>query len=147
MNRQAVNPETIEKQVQEYFKHCEESVEVRELKNGDKRIRKESPSIIGLAVWLDVDKGTIYNLMNKDYIDSVTVYGDDDKKLIFNTLSRARERIEQSLLQRAVDGDCDTRIASLLLSTYGYTQKVDAGGAITVRIDGASGTESADWSR
>ena len=59
MNRQAVNPETIEQQVQDYFKHCEESVEIRELKNGDKRIRKESPSIIGLAVWLDVDKGTI----------------------------------------------------------------------------------------
>lgn len=147
MNRRAINPETIEKQVREYFKHCDESVEVRELKNGDKRIRKESPSIIGLAVWLDVDKGTIYNLMDKDYIETVTVYSDEDKKLIFNTLSRARERIEQSLLQRAIDGDCDTRIASLLLSTYGYTQKVDAGGAITVRIDGATGDDAGDWSR
>lgn len=46
----------IEQMVENYFEHCENTKEVRELKNGDTRIRQEQPSMIGLAVWLDVSR-------------------------------------------------------------------------------------------
>ena len=111
------DPQELREKVDAYFKHCEDSKKVYELKNGDIKIRQEFPTMIGLAVWLHVSKDTLYSYINQepkeDSLDSSTL------KELSDTLSYARNRVAQSLSQTSMSGDADAKIASMLLNAMG----------------------------
>ena len=65
---------------------------------------------------------------------------------IADMLAGARRRIERELITAALNGDCDPRIAALLLSSYGYgKEQTDA--TVTVRVEGAGGPDVEGWSK
>lgn len=112
------DPEALSKKIDAYFKHCEESKKIYELKSGDIKVRQEYPSMAGLSLWLDVDRNTLYSYMNEE----VKVQNSDEvTKQISNTLLRAREHIKQALIQASIMGDADSRISGLLLNAMGET--------------------------
>ena len=113
------NPEELRKQIDAYFKHCEDSKKVYELKNGDIKIRQEFPSMAGLTVWLGCSRDTLYSYINLD--EKVSQDGDITKQ-ISDTIISARERIKKSLVQCSMSGDADSRIAGMLLTAMGETQ-------------------------
>lgn len=112
------DPVELQERINAYFKHCEESKKIYELKNGDIKIRQEFPSMAGLSLWLDVDRNTLYSYMNEE---EKVQNSSDINKQISNTLLRAREHIKQSLVQSSMSGDADSRIAGMLLTAMGET--------------------------
>ena len=138
------DPVDLQQKVDAYFEHCEESRTERELKNGDIRVRQESPSMIGLAVWLHCSTDTINSYIRHE--DKSSQIPDED---IYNnisaTLSRARDRCAASLAQRATDGDCDSRTAALLLNSYGVVPKAEVNARTTIVIEGASAADVDEW--
>nr|DAX12954.1 MAG TPA: DNA packaging protein gp3 [Caudoviricetes sp.] len=140
MGRKCVlrDAKAIEKRVQAYFDHCDSTRQERTLKSGDLRIRQEHPSMIGLAVWLGISKVTLYSYIRGE------IEGADER--IVSLLSRARDRIEEHVVQAAANGDYDARIAGLVLSGYGYGKPQEEQ-TVTVRVQAATPKEVDDWSR
>lgn len=112
------NPDELEQKVEAYFKHCEDSKKVYELKNGDIKIRQEFPTMTGLAVWLNVHRDTLYSYINGEFRED---NDEDVTKRLSDTLIHARNRIATSLMQTSMSGDADSKIASLLLNAMGET--------------------------
>lgn len=67
------DPVDLQQKVDAYFEHCENSRTERELKNGDIRVRQESPSMIGLAVWLHCSTDTINSYTKIVFHDTLLV--------------------------------------------------------------------------
>lgn len=141
--RKYTDPEQLERDVQAYFDHVEspENKQDYELKNGGTLTRyKQTPSMIGLAVWLDVDKATLYRMLDGDKMELL----DEDVKIkMCDTLKRARDRIEQTTLDRAQSGDFQPKIAAMVLTAMGYEKPADDR-AVVVKIQGA-GTD--EWAK
>lgn len=130
------DPVELQEKINAYFKHCEESKKVYDLKNGDIKVRQEYPSMAGLSLWLDVDRSTLYNYMNEEYNANDGI-GEECNKQIIHTLLRAREHIKQSLVQASILGDADSRIAGMLLTAMGETQP-EVQNTVNVIIQGDS---------
>lgn len=111
--------EELEKEIQGYYSHCEE--------------KKKPLTIAGLAVWLGVDRQTIYNYETKDEF--------------FGTIKKARDHIlaglEEALFTEGKAGQI------FLAKNYGYTDKQEIDQNIgnkddkpfTVKLEGPL----ADW--
>lgn len=112
------DPEGLQERVDAYFQHCEDSKTVRELKNGDVKIRQEFPSMVGLARWLGVHKDTLSSYILGE--DKVSL-DDDTNKRISATLIGARDEIKRNYIQSSLSGDADSRIAGMLLTAMGET--------------------------
>lgn len=141
--RKYTDPEQLERDVQAYFEFVESPENRKEypLKNGGTLIRyNTTPSMIGLAVWLDIAKPTLYTMLNGEGMEMLD---DSTKKAMIDTLSRARERIEQATLDRAQSGDFQPKIAAMVLTAMGYERPADDR-AVVVKIQGA-GTD--EWSK
>ena len=141
------NCDKLQKDIDAYFRHCEESKSIRELKNGDLRIRQESPSIVGLANWLNVDKSTIYRYLNReDEVLKTHGHNENTYNLICDILTQAKQRIEKAILDRTTDGDCDPRIGQMILTHFGYDSAQKEPTAITVTVAGLS-DQAKEWSK
>ena len=141
--RKYTDPEKLERDVEAYFKFVESPENRKEypLKNGGTLIRyNTTPSMIGLAVWLDIAKPTLYTMLNGEGMEMLD---DSTKKAMIDTLSRARERIEQATLDRSQSGDFQPKIAAMVLTAMGYERPQDDR-AVVVKIQGA-GTD--EWSK
>ena len=128
------NPEELKERVEQYFIHCEDSKKIYELKNGDIKVRQCFPTMTGLAVWLNVSRDTLYSYINQEYKE------DNDAvvtKRLSDTLSHARNRIAEGLLQASMAGDADAKIASLLLNAMGETTP-EVNATVNVIIQGDS---------
>jgi len=112
------DPVELQERVDAYFRHCEESKKVYELKNGDIKIRQEYPSMVGLALWLGVHKDTLSSYMLGE--DKVSL-DDDINQKISATIICARDRIKKSYIESSMSGDADSRIAGMLLTAMGET--------------------------
>lgn len=129
----------LRERVEAYFTHCKESQKIYELKNGDIKIRKEFPTMTGLAVWLYCSRDTLYNYMNGEAKNN---NAPEVNKSISDTLSHARNRIAEELMQASMAGDADAKIASLLLTAMGETQPEEKT-TVNVIIQGDSDAYSA----
>lgn len=138
-----VDPVELEQRVEAYFAHCAASRREITLKSGDVRVREETPSILGLALWLEVDRDTIYSYINKEPCRTLD---EDIYNTISGTLARAQRRCEAALALRALNGDCDPRTAALLLTAYGYATKAETEQRVTVSVTGAA-QDAAEWSK
>lgn len=139
------NPDDLQQKVDAYFQHCESSITSRELKNGDVRYREESPTMIGLAVWLGCNKETLYSYINMDDCRNID---EDTYNKLSNILACARDRMELALVNRALNGDCEAKGAAMILSNYGYSLKTetDNTSSVSVKIHGSS-KDAEDWSK
>ena len=138
------NVDDLKRDIDKYFRHCRDTRSVRELKNGDIRLRQESPTMIGLANWLGVSKQTIYNYLNDD--GNTQGHSEETYRAIFDVLSQAKARIEQGILDRTIDGDTDPRIGQMILSHFGYDTGKNEPTAITVTVAGLP-EQVSEWSK
>ena len=141
--RKYTDPEKLERDVEAYFEHIEspENKQDYELKNGAILTRyKQTPSMIGLAVWLDIAKPTLYLMLNGDGME---LLDEHTKTAMIDTLQRARDRIEQATLDRASTGDYQPKIAAMVLTSMGYEKPQDDR-AVVVKIQGSDASE---WSK
>ena len=136
------DPAAVEAAVEAYFKRCEDSREIRELRSGDIRIREEAPCVIGLVLELGIDKATFYRYLSGETNTSAE---DETQQQIRDTLARARDRIELHTVHAAANGDMEPRTAALLLSSYGYNKPPETEATVTVRIAGNDG-DAKHWS-
>ena len=111
--------EALKASVEEYFSQCKLSQKVYDLKNGDIKIRKQFPTMTGLAVHLHCSRDTLYSYMNGEAKNNNP---EEVNKSISDTLIDARNRIAEELMQGAIAGDADSRIAGMLLTAMGETQ-------------------------
>lgn len=141
--RKWTNPDELQKAVDRYFAECEASRREYPLKNGGIQIRYENvPSMIGLAVFLDVNKDTLYSWINEEDRG----LGEDIQKRISGVLLRARARVEQSTLARALDGTYDSRIAAMVLGKLGYSAASDNPSTIVI-VEGGKTADVSEWSK
>ena len=137
--------EELSKQIEEYFNLCSESSRELVLKNGDTRIRKERPSVVGLAVYLGCSKDTIYSYINRETKVSNQL-SEEEQSLISDLLCNARDRIECCTLTDALNGDADSRIASMVLGNFGYSDKSDTSSVVTISVEGGK-SDVDEWSK
>lgn len=159
-----LTPEQLSKEVDAYFLHCESTKEVRELKNGDIKIRQQWPSMPALALWLGISKESICAYARGEYpaewINHIPdgeehplkVYKGKEAevtKLYAQQLTRARLRIETTIVQAAASGDMDSKTASLLLNQFGYfsKQEVEQTGDLRVKWQGVDAPEADRYSK
>ena len=113
------DPEELKKKVQAYFDHCHATEKVYDLKNGDIKVRKQFPTMTGLANWLGIGRDSLYRYTNGE--ENTAGYDADNIKAISDTLLHAKQDIADELMQAAISGDADSRIAGMLLTAMGET--------------------------
>lgn len=145
------NPKELAEKVEAYFDKCEASKEVRELKNGDIKIRRELPSFVGLAVFLGVAQPTLrlYADGKYDSQDSEQDNGqaDIDTETYSAVLARARDRMELAVVEAASNGDTDSRITLARLAKFGYSTKIETENksSLTVQWEGVDTDSIRAW--
>lgn len=152
------DPVELSEKVDAYFADCEASRTERELKSGDIRVRQTLPSFVGLANYLGVAKSTLqlyadskYDLTAEQLQDIADKHdiGLEDIQNYSAVLARARDRIEQTVLTAAINGDTDSRIALAMLAKFGYSNKIEteSKATLTVQWEGADMADIASWSK
>ena len=152
MKRAFTCPAELEKLVDEYFSMCSATEEQLHLKNGDVRIRRTLPSIVGLAVHLGIAKSTLLLYAEGKY-DIDTTKSDSngcgDIQNYSTVLARARDRIELETLNAASNGDTDSRITLARLAKFGYSTKIEteSKAELTVRWEGVDTSDIEAWGK
>lgn len=143
--RRIQSAEWLNERIAEYFAKCEASKREITLKSNDVRIRQELPSMVGLAVFLDIPKSTLYDYLEGKYDDRTEA----DTELYSDILARARDRIELVTLDAACNGDTDSRITLAKLAKFGYSTKVEteSKATLTVQWEGADMAEVNKWGK
>ena len=80
------------------------------------------PSIIGLAMIMDVVSSTLYN------------WGDEHPEFL-GILGKIKEKQEYVLLSKGLQSEFNSNITKLALGKHGYHDKVDNNTAMSVHID------------
>ena len=152
------DPVELARNVDEYFANCEASRTERELKSGDIRVRQTLPSFVGLANYLGVAKSTLqlyadgkYDLTAEQLQEIADKHdiGPEDIQNYSAVLARARDRIEQTVLTAAINGDTDSRIALAMLAKFGYSTKVEteSKAVLSVQWEGAALSDIDAWGK
>ena len=126
--------DALKTKVQAYFDHCHGTEKVYDLKSGDIKVRKQFPTMTGLANWLGVSRDTLYSYLNGD---EKTGNDAETNKAITDTLLHAKQDIADELMQAAISGDADSRIAGMLLTAMGETTP-ESSTTVNVIIQGDS---------
>lgn len=75
------------------------------------------PSIVGLAVVLDVVEATLYNWDTEDHPE------------FLGMLSKIKSKQQQVLISKGLLGDFNSTITKLILAKHGYHERVEQTGA------------------
>ena len=131
------DPKQVKEIVDAYFSDREAQQEVRELKNGDKRVYRTPPSIYGLASKLGITRQAFY-----DYTDGSNDENESYSKEIIDILKDARERIINELSEGVLLGYWNDRVASAMLVKYGEIGPTEDSKEVKIVIQG-----SESWSQ
>ena len=131
------NPEEVQKLVDEYFTEREENQEVRELKNGDKKVYRNPPTMIGLAHKLGVTRQSLQAYINEESDEHETY-----NKEILSILRDAKTRIIDELIDGVAKGYWTEKIVLAMLTRYGEIGNDEDDKTVKVVIQG-----SPDWSK
>ena len=162
MKRAFTSPEELEKLVDEYFSKCSATEEQLHLKNGDVRIRRTLPSIVGLAVHLGIAKSTLLLYAEGKY-DIDTTKGDNsngcgDIQSYSTVLARVRARIELETYRTELEDMLNNEHATLKVGAYarefrlakfGYSTKVEteSKAELTVKWEGVDTSDIEAWGK
>lgn len=140
-----LTPDQIKRAVESYFKKVTDSRKEIQLRSGDIKVRYEFfPSLASFANHLDIGKQTVEDWINGKYPS----LNEADTTLVSEMLARAKRRIEEMTITAALNGDVDSKVASVILTGYGYRDKVehDVSGGMTVAWEGLKPKEAEDFS-
>lgn len=126
------DPVKVQEIVDNYFRKREQEQEVRELKNGDKRVYRQPPSIYRLSKDLGIDDQTFYRYVNDDYTENRESYN----KQICDILADAKQRIINELYEGLALGYWNERLIMAQLAKFGIIGSDDGDRHITISIQG-----------
>lgn len=101
--------------VLDYINECEDEIEEYHKTRGDKSdsydriVKVKLPSIEGLAVFLDVNKTTIYEW-------------ESTYPQFSNVIDKLRQKQASELINKGLSGDYNPTIAKVLLTKHGYRE-------------------------
>ena len=121
------------KLIDEYFSEREENQEVRELKNGDKRVYREPPSKYRLCKKIGIDTDTFDRYVNEEYTENRESYS----KKICGLLMDAKQRIINELSEGVLLGYWNDRVASAMLVKFGVIGPVEDTKEVKITIQGS----------
>lgn len=126
--------ERLEKLIDEYFSEREEKQEVRELKNGDKRVYREPPSKYRLCKKIGIDTDTFDRYVNQEYTEDRESYSEK----ICGLLIDAKKRIINELSEGVLLGYWNDRVASAMLVKFGVIGPTEDSREVKITIQGNS---------
>ena len=126
------DPVKVREIVNEYFVEREKEQEVRELKNGDKRVYREPPSVYKLASKLGLTRQAFY-----DYVDESNTSEAYNKEIV-DILIDARERIIDELTEGVLLGYWNDKVASAMLAKFGVIGSDVDNNSVKVIIQGSN---------
>lgn len=157
-----LTPEELQKKVDKYFKQCEKTMTVRELKSGDiKRRWDKLPTTYGLALYLGVDYETLLKYSQGSYptewLTSTKhpigeLYRDDPEELkraYKSIIHSAKMRIAEIWSTGAASGDINERMAAVILANMGLKEAPQdaTSGTLTVTWQGVTPEDAESYSR
>jgi len=104
--------------VLDYINECEDEIEEYHKTRGDKSdsydriVKVKLPSIEGLAVFLDVNKTTIYEW-------------ESTYPQFSNVIDKLRQKQASELINKGLSGDYNPTIAKVLLTKHGYKESTE----------------------
>lgn len=113
------DPDKVREIVNNYFAKRLNEQEVRELKNGDKRIYRTPPSIWSLARELGISYKTFWEYVDNERNDQIDSMNTEALREIRNTLADAKERIIQELYEGVCLGYWNERVVMAQLARFG----------------------------
>lgn len=128
------DPVKVREIVENYFTERENAKEVLSLKNGDKRVYKTPPSVLGLCLKLGISREGFYRYIDRE--------SESYNKEICDTLTHAKDRIAQELLEGVLQGYWNEKVAMAQLAKYGELGDSDSEKTVKIIMQGSS-----DWSR
>ena len=131
------DPIEVQKLVDSYFTDRENEKEVLSLKNGDKRIYKSPPTMIGLASKLGIDRRTLQDYISEES-DSIEAYN----KEIVLILRNAKDRIIEELIDGVSKGYWTEKICLAMLTRYGEIGNDEEDKTVRIIMQGSN-----DWSK
>lgn len=123
----------VRKQIAKYFSDREQQQEVRELRNGDKRVYRTPPSILGLCKYLGISHDC--------FDDMINMRSEKYDAEISEALIDARDCIAQELLEGIQLGYWNEKITFAQLVSLGVLGN-ESDSTVKVIIQGDS-----EWSR
>ena len=131
------DPVKVQEIVDEYFRKRESEQEVRELKNGDKRVYRTPPSLYGLARDLGVSYKVLWEYLQDDSDDDSEQMKSETLKEIRNIVRDAKDRIIQELTEGVSLGYWTEKIVLAQLTRFGVIGETESEHAVTIRIQGS----------
>lgn len=90
--------EQMQELIDDYFEECD--------------LKSEIYTITGLAMALDTDRATLVRYSAKDEF--------------YNTIKKAKQKVEQQMVSRALKGEYNSAVSIFLMkNNFGYTDKVE----------------------
>ena len=142
------DPAKLLEDIKAYFSHCDKSRDERELKNGDLRVREETPSVLGLAQYLHTHRTTVNRLMDED--DSTQPIDDslsDAQQKARDILTYAKQEMILRLAVRASNSDANDKVSQAMLARYGEIGEDKQNINLSITVSGASGEDVNSWSK
>lgn len=125
--------------IDNYFYEREKQQEVRELKNGDKRVYRTPPSIYALCCALGISEMTFSRYINKEFEDDENE-NKAYKREICELLADAKNRIIQELYEGVCLGYWNERVVMAQLQKFGVIGNDTENHEVKVVIQG-----NEDW--
>ena len=130
------DPNKVKLDIDRYFQDRLDSQEVRELKNGDKKVYRKPPSIFGLCEYLGISEDTFANYTNPEARNPETINHE-----IVGLLKHAKKKIIEELYEGVSLGYWTEKIVLAQLTKFGVIGE-DTDTTVKVVIQG-----SPDWSK
>lgn len=131
------DPKKVQEAVDAYFSEREAEQEVRELKNGDKRVYRTPPSVYALSKKLGITRDCFY-----DYVSGENDDNEAYNKEIILILRDAKERIIDELKEGVMLGYWNDRVTAAMLVKYGEIGPAEDSKEVKIVIQG-----SESWSQ
>lgn len=114
-HRKILSVEQLEHDIDAYFDDCDSNVKIYEDKKGRQQIILRPYTWLGLCKWLNITRVNLNKYFNR--IDS-------EGNSYHDTLTYAKDRIEQFQVENAMTGLLNERMVALNLTTnYGYARR------------------------
>ena len=140
-----LTPEQVQEITDRYFADCDAAV--KHVMIGKRAAEVSRPyTDAGLAYALGITRDTLYRWTKGE---AETEWDTDAQKRVSDTLTRAKQRIDASTVERSLTGELDSKIAALILSSMGYStkQEIAHSGAVEVKLTGATDAQAKAWSK
>lgn len=128
------DPEKVQAIVDAYFSEREEQQEVRELKNGDKRVYRIPPSIWALSQKLGITDDAFREYIDPEHTENSEAYN----KQIISILMYAKQRIINELYEGVCLGYWNEKVVMAQLQKFGVIGVDTTENTVKVVIQGSN---------